>query len=293
MPADRVGGLEQLRLVEDREVGRVGGGEVVAGAEQGRDARPGPRPSAPGPRRSRRSCARRRPETKYLWTMPIGTMTWSSGSWNPAPPLGWRMPISWNGRPPIVIWLPMALASSLRSSAVVAPEHRDPQVLLDRGVGQERSPARRRRRARRRSRRRCRRSRSSSSRRRRRPRPGSWTRGRRRPRRRSRAVASASPVVSVELAPPFAPAAEIVSRFVPRLDRRWVMFDVVPCPTPTSATTDATPMITPSIVRAARRRPVRRRENASRISSRILTPRAARRGCAPGGWPRRRPRRRG
>ena len=61
------------------------------------------------------------PDTKYLWTIPIGTMTWSSGSANPAPPLGWRMPISWNGSPPIVIWLPIALASSLRSSAVVAP----------------------------------------------------------------------------------------------------------------------------------------------------------------------------
>ena len=61
------------------------------------------------------------PETKYLWTIPIGTMTWSSGSWNPAPPLGWRMPISWNGRPPMVISLPIELASSLRSSAVVAP----------------------------------------------------------------------------------------------------------------------------------------------------------------------------
>ena len=32
------------------------------------------------------------------------------------------------------------------------------------------------------------------------------------------------------------------------------MLDVVPWPTPTSATTEATPMITPSIVRAARSR---------------------------------------
>ena len=85
-------------------------------------------------------------------------------------------------------------------------------------------------------------------------------------------IASASSVVSVELAPPFAPAAVIVSRFVPRLDRRSVMLEVVPCPTPTRATTDATPMITPSIVRAARSRPVRRRENARRTSSRILMP---------------------
>ena len=52
----------------------------------------------------------------------------------------------------------------------------------------------------------------------------------------------------------------IVSRFVPRLASRSVMFAVVPCPTPTRATTDATPMITPSIVSAARSRPVRRRE---------------------------------
>ena len=61
------------------------------------------------------------PATKYLLTMPIGTMTWSSGSWKPEPPLGWRMPISRNGRPPTVISLPIELASSLRSSAVVAP----------------------------------------------------------------------------------------------------------------------------------------------------------------------------
>jgi hypothetical protein len=68
------------------------------------------------------------------------------------------------------------------------------------------------------------------------------------------------------------PVGLIVSRFVPRLDRRMVMFDVVPCPTPTRATTDATPMITPSMVRAARRRLVRSRERARRISSRKLTP---------------------
>ena len=45
------------------------------------------------------------------------------------------------------------------------------------------------------------------------------------------------------------------------------MFEVVPWPTPTSATTDATPMMTPSIVSAARSRLVRRRESASRSSS--------------------------
>ncbi len=61
------------------------------------------------------------PLSKYLWTTPIGMTTWSSGSWKPAPPLGCRMPISRNGRPPIVISLPMDEASSLRSSAVVAP----------------------------------------------------------------------------------------------------------------------------------------------------------------------------
>ena len=64
----------------------------------------------------------------------------------------------------------------------------------------------------------------------------------------------------------------IVSRFVPRLERAVVMFDVVPCPTPTRATTDATPMITPSIVKAARRRLVRRRDNARRSSSGRLMP---------------------
>src|SRR6185369_7348727 len=46
----------------------------------------------------------------------------------------------------------------------------------------------------------------------------------------------------------------IVSRLVPRPASRLVMFDVVPCPTPTRATTEATPMMTPSIVRAARSR---------------------------------------
>ena len=70
---------------------------------------------------------------------------------------------------------------------------------------------------------------------------------------------------------------------MPRPWSRLVMLDVVPCPTPTSATTDATPMITPSIVSAARSRLVRRRESASRMSSRTLMRRAVRRGCGPGG----------
>ena len=63
------------------------------------------------------------------------------------------------------------------------------------------------------------------------------------------------------------PVGLMVSRFVPRLESRFVMFEVVPWPTPTSATTEATPMITPSIVRAARRRLVRRRDSARRRSS--------------------------
>ena len=35
-------------------------------------------------------------------------MTWSSGSWKPAPPFGWRMPMTRNGMPPIEISVPMS-----------------------------------------------------------------------------------------------------------------------------------------------------------------------------------------
>ncbi len=98
----------------------------------------------------------------------------------------------------------------------------------------------------------------------------------------SLAMASASSRVSVpEEDPP--PVGLIVSRLVPRLDSRFVMFEVVPWPTPTSATTEATPMITPSIVSAARRRLVRRRDSARRSSSRTLMPRPARRAGGSGG----------
>ena len=65
-------------------------------------------------------------------------MTWSSGSWNPAPPLGWRMPITWNGRPPIVIWRADGLGVEPEVVGGRGAEHRDPQALVDRGVGQER-----------------------------------------------------------------------------------------------------------------------------------------------------------
>src|SRR6185436_2354022 len=71
------------------------------------------------------------------------------------------------------------------------------------------------------------------------------------------------------------PVGLIVSRFVPRLASRFVMFAVVPWPTPTRPTTEATPMTTPSIVSAARRRLVRRRESASRRSSRAFIRRVA------------------
>src|SRR4029078_6671967 len=92
------------------------------------------------------------------------------------------------------------------------------------------------------------------------------------------AIASASSSVSVVEPSDDVLVGLIVSRFVPRLERAVVMFDVVPCPTPTRATTDATPMITPSIVRAARRRLVRRRENARRSSSGSLMPPPAHHG---------------
>ena len=41
------------------------------------------------------------PDTKYFETEASGTRTWSSGLLNPAPPFGWRIPITWNGRPSI------------------------------------------------------------------------------------------------------------------------------------------------------------------------------------------------
>ena len=61
------------------------------------------------------------PPTKYFCTAATGTITWSSGSWNPAPPLGWRMPMTWNGMPPIEISVPRSPASRPRLSAVDAP----------------------------------------------------------------------------------------------------------------------------------------------------------------------------
>ncbi len=61
------------------------------------------------------------PPTKYFCTTPIGTMTWSSGSWKPVPPLAWRMPMTRNGSPPTEIWLPRSPAPRPSVLAVVAP----------------------------------------------------------------------------------------------------------------------------------------------------------------------------
>jgi hypothetical protein len=61
------------------------------------------------------------PPTKYLRTAPRGTSTSLSGSANPDPPLGWRIPITWNGSPWIETVLPIASAPRPRSVATVAP----------------------------------------------------------------------------------------------------------------------------------------------------------------------------
>jgi hypothetical protein len=61
------------------------------------------------------------PATKYFWTEASGTRTWSSGLLKPAPPFGWRIPMTWNGRPSIVTVAPSEVASRPRSLAVVAP----------------------------------------------------------------------------------------------------------------------------------------------------------------------------
>jgi hypothetical protein len=61
------------------------------------------------------------PDTKYLLTAASGTRISSSGFWKPDPPFGWRMPMTVNGRPPTWIVVPIELASSPRSDAVVAP----------------------------------------------------------------------------------------------------------------------------------------------------------------------------
>ena len=43
------------------------------------------------------------------------------GIWKPVPPLGWRMPMTRNGRPPTEICVPRSLAVRPRFVAVVAP----------------------------------------------------------------------------------------------------------------------------------------------------------------------------
>ena len=88
---------------------------------------------------TRRSSGRVSPPTKYFCTTPIGTMTWSSGSWKPVPPLAWRMPITRNGRPPIEICEPMSLAPSPRVVGGGGAEDGDAQVLVEADVGQERA----------------------------------------------------------------------------------------------------------------------------------------------------------
>ena len=119
--------VEQLGLVEDVEVGVVGRGELVAVAQERGDLRV--RGGHVGRRRDAdadRADAVAADEV-LLHRRRSGTITWSSGSWNDAPPLGCRMPISVNGIPPIEISVPRSSASSPRVSAVEAPEDRHAQ----------------------------------------------------------------------------------------------------------------------------------------------------------------------
>ncbi len=229
------------------------------------------------------------PPTKYFCTAPSGTITWSSGSWNPEPPLGCRMPITWNGIPPIEISVPRSPASEPEGVGRGRAEDGDAQLAVDADLGQERAlphvvgadrgvvgggadDGRGRRFAARHA-------------------PRGWWRPRARRPRPSRARRSRRRLRGVSVVEPsaFWVVGLIVRRFVPRLASRSVMFVVVPWPTPTRATTDATPMITPSIVSAARSRLVRRRDRARRSSSTALMPRSARRAGGSGGRRRRRP----
>ena len=90
------------------------------------------------------------PPTKYFCTVATGTMTWSSGSWNPLPPLGWRMPTTVNGMPPIEISVPEVVGvRGPGPPPSTAPRTATRSPRSDCDVGQERALPDARRRGRR------------------------------------------------------------------------------------------------------------------------------------------------
>ena len=70
----------------------------------------------------------------------------SSGFWNPVPPLGWRMPMTWNGRPPTAICVPDVARPEPQVRRRGRAQDRDAQVVVDRWRRSGTCPARRRRR---------------------------------------------------------------------------------------------------------------------------------------------------
>ena len=198
--------------------------------------------------------------------------------------------MSWNGRPPILMVLPIDPRSRGQgSSRGRRADDRDPEARLDRGPGEERALARRCRRGPAGSPRWCRRPWPSRSRPRR-PRAAGRQLGRDRcdaveaaERRRvvhgqRRRGPERTPGEARGAAPAFT-----VSRFVPELTEaladagRGALADRRRGP-PRSAT----PMMMPSIVRAPAAVPMPRRERASRTSSMVFMPRIARHGRGPG-----------
>ena len=137
--ADRRGGLEQLGLVEDAEVVVVGGRQLVAVAQERGDLGVGRRPCRRRRRRSRRWSARCRRRRSTSARSPTGTMTWSSGSWKPVPPLGWRMPMTVNGMPPMRDLGAEVVGVEAEVLGGRGPEDGDAQAALDGDVGQERA----------------------------------------------------------------------------------------------------------------------------------------------------------
>ena len=115
------------------------GGEVVAVAQERGDLGAWRRSSGPPSATLTPIVRTLSPPTKYFCTVPIGTMTWSSGSWKPVPPLGWRMPMTRNGRPPIEISVPRSLGAEPEVVGGRRAEDGDAQVVVDADVGQERA----------------------------------------------------------------------------------------------------------------------------------------------------------
>ena len=128
--ADRRCRLEQLGLVEDVEVVLVGRGELVALAQQRVIRALVVSMSAPAATLTPivRTLS---PPTKYFCTAATGTRTWSSGSWKPVPPFGWRMPMTVNGMPPMVISVPDGVGAEAEVVGGRLPEDGDAQAAVD------------------------------------------------------------------------------------------------------------------------------------------------------------------